>query len=252
MKNEIMRKDTSSMPSVFKKTGGPLTIDPKDILIPKILLMQGSSDWVTNEKCKLGEMMDSVSEKPIGNFETGVNFVPLYHYKSMKISDADTSKPKFIKEIPWGPEAAALPWEQIKDGHKFKNEALLNFYVMLENHLEEPGATPYLLTFKSSSYKNGRKLINHFLKMDSAGHSPIALTFKLTSNKEKNDDGTFAVLNVEEVGRTSADNAQVLLRWADVVSKGSVKIDNSDEATAPTERTIDLKDLPNKASELRF
>lgn len=252
MKNEIVKKETNAIANVFRKTGGALTIDPKDILIPKILLMQGSSDWVLNDKAKLGEMRDSVSEKSIGGFEAGINFVPLFHYKTMKIYNAMTSRPVLEREANWGPEVSSLPWEEVKGGIKYKNIACLNFYVMLEKDLSEPGATPYLLTFKSSSYKNGRKLINHFLKMDSAGHSPIALTFKLTSNKEKNDDGTFAVLNVEEVGRTSADNAQVLLRWADVVSKGSVKVDNSDEATAPTERTIDLKDLPNKASELRF
>ncbi len=244
MKNEITRKDTSSMPSVFKKTGGPLTIDPKDILIPKILLMQGPSDWVMNGKAKLGDMMDSVSEKSIGTFESALNFVPLFHYKTMKIYNADTSKPKLEKEVPWGPEVANLPWEELKDGHKYKNVACLNFYVMLENHLEEPGATPYLLQFVKSSYKNGRKLINHFLRMDSAGHSPIALTFKLTSNKEKNDDGTFAVFNVEEVKRTSADHAQILLRWSDVVSKGAMKVDDRDERT--------MKDIPVTENEVPF
>lgn len=248
MKNEIVKKDPGAIAHVFKKTGGALTIDPKDILIPKILLMQGISDWVTNNKAKMGDMMDSVTEKSIGGFDTGINFVPLYHYKTMKIYNASSSRPVLEREANWGPEVANLQWEEIRGGVKYKNVACLNFYVMLEKDLEEPGATPYLLTFKSSSYKNGRKLINHFLKMDSAGHSPIALTFKLTSNKEKNDDGTFAVLNVEEVSRTSAENAQVLLRWSDVVSKGSVRIDDRDEAPAKAS----LKDIPNKAEELRF
>ena len=58
---------------------GETEVTSKDIVIPKILCMQGLSDLVSDGKAKMGDFVDSLEGNILGDIDNPVAFVP-FHY----------------------------------------------------------------------------------------------------------------------------------------------------------------------------
>lgn len=240
MSKEIVKKETTSATTVWaKKPNQVSNVDKSDILIPKLLLMQGLSELVGEEKAQMGDIVNSVTAKILGGKEKELSFIPLVHFKDMaKFELIDGEKPKFLEILPWTSQTAALPWEEKQMGKTIKNMARLNFYVLLESEITEATALPYLLSFTSTSYQNGRKLATHFAQADMANLQACSMLFNVTSKKEKNDKGIYYKFDVAPKGPTPEKYISKIEMWTDVLSKGLYQVDNSDfEAGAPADVT---------------
>ena len=60
---------------------GDAPVSARDIIIPKILAMQGLSELVTDGKAKFGDFVDSVTHQVLGSIDKPLEFVPFHMTK---------------------------------------------------------------------------------------------------------------------------------------------------------------------------
>lgn len=244
MSKEVVKKVAAEMPmtvpDAFKKKGvSASVIDQKDMLIPKLLTMQPTSNFVTEERAQIGDLVSSVTGQVVGGKGKWVKFVPLMTYKTVEYYDITGQKPKFVKREAWSAKNHAnVEWEQTIGGIKMRVTECLNFYIFLESDLANPAGLPHLVSYRSTQKQGGKKLISHFMQMEMMGAEPWFGVLEVTTVKQQNDKGVFFTPDIRPVGQTDAKYAEKLTKWVDLIAKSAVKIDDTDEDEIVETRTV--------------
>jgi hypothetical protein len=260
-KQEMTKKNmgaiSADVSSMFEDMDYSST-EAKDLLIPKVLLLQGSSDRVKIDAThKAGDLIKSTTGEVYGSVREKdaqpIRFVPVYMFKTwVKKEVLGKGKLQYIETTPVTPENTDQRWEQeeVVDGvkHVYKLTKNINFYVVLEKDFGNPLAVPHVLTYRSTSKKAGAILENWFsecniaqkakIKTDANGvlMLPFAKVFELSGKLESDDENTWFVLKTTEVESLKAEDVRLgqLFGWYKTVSKyNHVKdVDNSEDTAA--------------------
>ena len=247
-------KAQSNLPvEAHEQNWGTEGTDSRDILIPKLLVMQGLSKMVVAEKASMGDFVDSVTGEVLGSGREKdlkpVPFIPIMTFKTWAEYEKIEQKGKepkleFKGIIPMTEANANWPLEEEKDGVPVRRDRCINFYVLLA---DKPDDLPYLITFRRTSYRAGQKLATHFKKCELAALRgkpvpPAKSIFNLTATKLTNDKGTFFVADVERSGETPNESLKLAWDWFQMLKTSNVKVDNSDLEgdVAPTESNDDV------------
>lgn len=213
-----------------------------DIIIPKILPMQGLSVMVADGKAMMGEFRDSLSGEKLGSIAEPIPFIPFHVEKVWDILEEDGDQYKWVRSEPLieDPTKAGyndnLPWTDKVDGIEVKRVRRMNFYVMLPSQIDAGIAVPYVLSFKSTSYREGKKLFTQmYMRNRKANLPPPGYTFILSGVKQKNDKGTFIVPTIELGPLTPASQISECLSWYKLIKKGAVKVDDTEEGMSTSE-----------------
>lgn len=236
MEKRIVKKETAPPPALFESSWGTEGTDTQDILIPKLLVMQGLSDLVTQERAQMGDFCNSVTGEIIGSAREKdfrpVIFIPIMTFKTWVVSQkADPAEKYEFKEvIPMTPANSGWELEEQVDGMYVRRDRCLNFFVLVEGQTD---GLPFSLTFRRTSYRAGQKLATHFKTCELAAARgrpvpPASKTFKLIAHKETNDHGTFYVLDVEPGAATSSEDLKIAFEWYQTLRSRQVKVDDSD------------------------
>jgi ribosomal protein S6 len=227
---EVAKKQTAQVSVFAQTTQDTVDFDPSDILIPKLLLMQGPSQLVAEGKASQGDMINSVTGEKLGDKTKGVTIIPLTHFKTMTVMRDKGGMYVFDHIEPWTVAHASKSFEEETNGAKYKNYPTLNFYVMLEKDLKEnKSAMPVLVSFKSTSLKAGKKLINHFAMAGEIGQKPCSGMLTLTCTVKKGDKGPYHAFDVVFEKNTPNEYGAKLLQWEKILKQNKVKVDASHE-----------------------
>ena len=212
---------------------GSQELSSQDIVIPRLLIMQGMSEMVTEGKAKFGDIIDNLEEAVVGSFDTPVEIIPFKLERVWRVQKA-AGKGELIRTIPIvsNPESPDfndnMPYD---DADKETGEAIRNFrafryYVVLAKDVEEGTFTlPYMVEFKSTSLKAGKKLATTmYTKNRAAGLSPAARVFELSLSKQSNDNGTFAVFDVKATRASNKDEQSHAFDWFKQLGGGNFKV----------------------------
>lgn len=216
--------------------GVPTTMSSQDMVIPKILPMQGLSQMVVDGIAKMGEFRDSISTELLGSIDKPVEIIPFYLQKHWDIMEEDgAGNFKWARTVPLVDNPMSpdyndnWSWEAEENGLKVKRVRRMNFFVLVASQVGQ-GAMPYVLSFKSTSLKEGKKLFTEmYVRNVRAGLPPATFTFVLGGKKEKNDKGTYVVPTLTRAGRTSPAALTECLSWIKLINSGAAKVDESDE-----------------------
>ncbi len=232
--------------------------DVQDILIPKLLVGQSTSQAVQEGKVLPGQIYRSTTMEALGGKEKPVSIIPLHHYKTWVVMKKEGGRFVFKKTENFTHANRDLPWEWTDAEGEWKREQNLNFYVLVASDVEKDLAArrefektgeipdadasllPCLLAFKSTSYKVGKVLVTHFAKAADFGAPPYGTTFKLSTEKQQNGQGIFQVLRLEKEGKTNPDFVAACSKWYQTVKKSNVKVDDSDLQGS---QTVDVPDF---------
>jgi hypothetical protein len=238
--------------------------ETKDLLIPKVLLMQGSSEFIKEgADCKVGDLVRSQTAEVYGSVREKdykpVKFIPIFMYKTwvkqerLPNVNGGNDKLQWVETYAVTPENSNQKWEQeeVIDGHtrKFKLIKNINFYALLEKDFNNPIAVPHVITFRGTAARGAAILEDWFAKCKAAQMAkiikdpsgclmvPFAKVFELGGKMEKNEDGqTWYVLNSKEFANADESLIGTGFTWYKTVSKSAHKdVDMSDEKTAPAE-----------------
>ena len=206
-----------------------------DIVLAKILPMQPSSTLVGDGKAQIGEYRDSISGNKIGSIADPFEVIPFHVEKFWDIMEEDGGNFKWARTEPLIEDPAKpgyndnLPWSDTLNGVAIKRIRRMNFYVMLPSEIAEGTSVPYIFSFKSTSYREGKKVFTQmYLRNQRASLPPPGYLFKVSGVKQKNDKGTFIVPTVELSRKATAAEVNECFNWYKLVKKGATKVDDSD------------------------
>lgn len=246
MSNELTVKQSNALSTEVLNEWGMPVISSQDVVIPKILPMQGLSVAVAEGRASMGEFRDSLSNTLLGKIDQPFSCIPFFVDKCWDIHmekpdgsfEWDSTVP--VVENPADPAYNDnWPWETEVNGTKRKNIRRFNFYVLLPHEVEAGGAVPYIFSFKSTSLKEGKKLFTQmYVKNIKGGLPPAAFTIKIGGVREKNDKGIFIVPNYSVDRRATDQELAEALSWIKMIRSGRVKVDDSDvQGTADVQDT---------------
>ncbi len=248
---EVATKQDQSVSTEVASWGSDVNVGT-DLLIPKLLLMQGMSEAVNDGKANVGEWRDSVNLTKFGSLSEPCEVVPFHVTKHWDIEvEQDDGKFKWertdaIVESPMAPGYNDnLPWSDKEDGKNIKRIRRLNFFVLMPSEIAAGTSIPYVLSFKSTALKEGQKMLNQmYVRNLRAKLTPASYKFKLSVGKAENERGKWFTAVVELGERSSDVEIAEALSWYKTVSaKGAaIKVDESD-VTKVTEVTIDTGDF---------
>jgi hypothetical protein len=220
---EVAKTESSAVVAAGMDMGawGAPPVSSKDIIIPKILCMQGLSVLVADEKAKMGDLVDSMTSEVIGNCkDKPVQFIPFHMEKVLIISKKVDGDFTFERIEAVTPENENTPYEETIGTDTFKNEFCMNFYVLRPEDM----SLPYIISFKGMSRKAGKILATQmFVRNAAAGKIPPAFVMQLGGVKTKNDKGQFYVLESKSVRESSQEEITAAFTWYKTVNSGGVK-----------------------------
>jgi hypothetical protein len=248
-------------------------IDKSDILIPKLLIMQGLSQFVSDQKASIGDIVRSTTGEILadGKKKGSVEFIPLTSFKTWIKEEKVGNKFEYRGQEPMTASNSTEPTEWTENGTEWRRNRCLNFYVLLPGDIARDRAArkkladtgdfpdtddvllPCVLSFRRTSYSAGKTLITHFAKAEHMGVPPAVSIFKLFSKIEKNDQGTFQVAVVEKSGKTTSEDIVICRSWYDTLKKSTVKVDDSDLAKgSDAHESMDAEPVNVHAPEAQF
>lgn len=244
-----VKKQNAVSTDLLSEWGDLPKLNTNDIVIAKILPMQGLSQLVSDGKAMMGEFRDSLSGNKLGSIAEPFEILPFHVEKYWDIMEEDgEGNFKWRKSEPLVEDPLqngyndALPWKDVVDGVEIKRIRRMNFYCMLPGEIASGTGTPYILSFKSTSYREGKKLYTQmYMRNRRAQLPPPGFLFKVSGVKQKNDKGTFIVPTVELSRKATPEEIHECLNWYSLVKKGAVKVDDSDlgESTSAAEVSFD-------------
>ena len=240
---QLATKDENTGLITQTESWGNEGVDSSDIMLPKILLMQGLSEAVNEDRASMGDIVNSLTYEKLGDKNTSVEVIPISTFKTWVVSTKEPKGSKFEYDSVLQMDASNvnLPMDEtLSDGTEVRRDRTLNFYVLLSSELPQGDAFPYVVSFRRTSYPAGKKFINHFTKMSMLKASPAAKTLKLSCRIEKNDLGNYFVFDVDSGRISTKEEVGAAYEWYKTLSKGMFKVDNSD-LKAPEPKSNDAE-----------
>lgn len=241
MSKQVVVKETSA-PVIYSQEQlvndwGVPTGPSQDMVVPKILPMQPTSVYVTEGKAIMGEFRDSINGNLIGSIDKPFEIIPFYLEKQWDVQTMQEGQFKYDHSLPLieNPMDANyndnLKWEEEVQGQLLRRIRRMNFYCLIPSEVTGGGAMPYVLSFKSTSLKEGKKLYTQmYVRNLKAQLPPAAYLFTIGGVRQKNEKGSFIVPNVSLGRRATNEELTECLSWLKLIKKGTVKVDNSDLA----------------------
>jgi hypothetical protein len=234
-KQEVVKKESNAVAlSQNLDDWGQADMSSQDMIIPKILCMQGLSDLVSEGKAKMGDFADSLSGEVIGSIDKPVKIIP-FHMEKIYIISKKESGDRFEFDRIESVEGQNYPFEDEVNGVKYKYEYCMQFYCLRP----EDTTLPYVVSFKSTSLRSGKVLSTQmFVRNRAAGLVPPAYTMELGGKKEKNDKGTFIIMEAKQAEKTSDELIEQCLNWLRVIKAGKTRVEH--EAAPSAEASSDV------------
>jgi len=195
---EIAKKKTQELAKQSDKPRGFEDEDAKDLLLPRVELLQGLSPAVQEGKGKAGDIVNQISKSPlptnifipIAMHRKYIKWIPRDQGGGIEYQTTDPHDVRVIADTKWGPH-----------GEKPTCTSYMNFLVLLE------GATlPLVLSFSMTNYQEGRKLYT----MGKMANCDMWLKrYELRSKPKTNNMGTWHVFDIAEAGDTGAVDVKI-------------------------------------------
>lgn len=225
-----------------------------DVVIPKLLLMQGLSESVSEGKAKMGDIMRSTTEEVLSsNKDEKIEIIPITFRNSWSIHEkVPGEKAKFRGTEPRTAGNDHLPWDFSKDGKDFQRVKVIELFALLPKDVETDLAEklkaasgelpdidktllPVVITFRSTGFKAGKTINTHFVKARANGVKPYQYSLSLGRYLDKNDKGAFYVWDfgpkstpVKKEFYPAIEQMSTMLR--PMVQQGTVVVDDKDES----------------------
>lgn len=207
-----------------------LGIETKDLVIPSIQVMQNTSELVSNEKAKLGQIVNMSTEEVIGGLDKPIQFLALKMFKTLRTYDVSSGF-KFMSEEPLTPANEKLQGEATIDGVPVKRYHTFNFFVLLKSDLDKGEGFPCLIRFRSTGMNAGRALATHLYKLVFFNKRPYSMFVELFTKKDKKDTNIYAVpvIDTKKQLQASAAELQAAESWLAMLASGNYKVDDRED-----------------------
>lgn len=210
-------------------------IEMKDLEIPKLMLMQATSEAVANDRAEVGDILNTMDESVVGSLEQKVEIIPLKQFKTVRIYDMSSGDPEFIRAEQDDGKNSSFEMregrEKLADGTEVPVKRVLNmnFFVLLKKEVDEDEAFPAVISFKSTSIPAGKQVATQMFKMLQLGKLPYSKSVILGVKKDSKDKRTWAVYTVEKGNQLDEKAMACAAKWLASLAAANVKIQEDAE-----------------------
>lgn len=241
---------------------------PTDIIIPKVLLMQGMSDFVMTRKAQLGDIVRSTNVEKLGDPEHPFAFIPLSQPESqwvIEVKPPGSDKFKYVRQMKRDSTNSGLDWtfHADKDGNEVpagtpnslpgKRVQRLSFFALLPGDVAADQAerakadrgelpdfskalTPVLIGMRSFSFPAGKEVVTFFSQAASFKQPAWKYTLQVGCKVKTNEKGTFWHFTVDR-SKPQPVAKELLPQveyWAQIVKNaaGKLQVDESQDEEA--------------------
>jgi hypothetical protein len=211
-------------------------LEAKDIRIPRLLLMQSTSELVGQRKAQAGDIVNSITGEKIGDEATPLQVVPLHTYKTWIVSEKVNGKYEYKRQDPYTP-GVERPREEKIGELEVQNVESINVLVMLANEQSNLEAMPYLLAFRMTSLSAGKDVLTQKRMSLNANISFQRYLLEIAPVYTKNDKGQFFVFKYKgkKENKEFVNSASILRKWFETFKAGAAQIhEETTEVTAET------------------
>jgi hypothetical protein len=199
--------------------------DPDDLLIPKVLLMQGLSKLVTREGKKAGTFVNSLTKEEMG---TEVKFVPVVMTKYFDLLKMGGDGKMAFEGRTFDKNDPRLKGRRMFNEGDLKANAnsVMSFICVVNGE-------PVVINFSKTSYKTGKKL---YTLTQLGGFDLFSKQYKLTVKAAHKGDNDYFEMEVEMVGEApKGENVLAESLYASLGKRVHEFVDQgpSDEPGAP-------------------
>lgn len=225
MENQIV-KSTNGVPQVANSF---MDVDARDLVLPKLLLMQGLSELVSDDKAKMGDIVNSLTGEVLGGKDKPVEIIPFFMTRSFVVSEKLGDKFEF-KEIVTADHTNAH-WkdkthrEETVNGVLTRRDYSLNFFGLLANEAGED-SLPVQISFRRTSLMAGKQLYTQFLLTKGKPKT----TWLLGAKKKENDLGVFYVFDVCKGKKLTDAQLKACEGAMGLVNSGNFKVDEGEDS----------------------
>jgi hypothetical protein len=232
-------KEQVSVPQVAQQGNDlqALGFNTNDILIPRLRLMQPTSEEVGDEKFKMGDIVESLAAEKLGGVDTPLEIVPIHIFKTWRNYRVDgefkARGGKLVSVTPVTAENEKQPWEGTEtiDGKPVpvRRDLSYNAYVLLKRDLESSTAFPMNIVFKRTSANAGKQLVSLVYRLGMMGTPMFGKSILLGASKQKKDTNSWAIFEVKTGGAVSSEHQEVCKKWQQIVKTAAVRVDETED-----------------------
>jgi len=244
MTNQLVRQQEQALSAIHGQIDQVEDILNSDIVIPKILLMQGTSEFVAERKAQQGDIVKSITGEKIGDPEVPISIIPITFRNTWRHEEivGGTAEFRYVESRDASNENDE--WNYTRDGAEWKRTKVLDLFVLRPSDVDaqEAQATagtkdedfipdlsavvmPHVISFRSTSYNVGQQLVSHFAKARSVktgkypnGCPAYLYTLGLDCVVKKNDKNSWFTWKVGAT--TKSTPAQILeaAKWHGILA----------------------------------
>lgn len=260
VRQEIMAQTTPLSPMEVEaaKASSHQEVVASDVLIPRLLLGQGTSPMVTQRKAQLGDMVRSTTLEKLGDPEHPLEIIPIKMTNSWILFEtaksAKTQQPAFRGQEERNASNETLPWEFKQEGKEMFRRKAITLFALVPSDVaaysaeieravaagEAPDLNrttlPLVVTFQSTAFKHaGKKCASFFnnVRVSSQrvpGLAAFQYVLPLISRQEQSGANTWYVFDMGAPKPLKDKGArEEAARWATILNQGSVRVDDTGE-----------------------
>lgn len=212
-------------------------VQASDILIPKLLVMQGLSKLVADGQAHVGQIRDSLNGELLGGKEKAMEVIAFSSFRTWVIFEKRNGKDEYVKTERITAENENWPINEVVGGVEVRRDKCLNFYVIRPEEIKQGMAFPYLISFRRTSMQAGKKLSTFAAKLNAFKLPLASKVINLSVTAQENDKGKFFVFDVAMGRAASTAEVQEAFKWYQTLQTAQVRHDDSDlkgnESPAP-------------------
>lgn len=216
-----------------EKPAGLEEVDLKeDVIMPRVAILQGLSQLVIDKRGGMGDLANSVTKEVYG---ASIDFIPLFLFKTrvmfevgkglvvmsrdgITVSQASEEYQEYI-----GQQCLDLDLCQWQGGEPPRLSLVYNFPSVIIGRIKE---FPISVSLMRTSAKAGKNLISMAMM---GGEDIFARKYKLSTELQKNEMGTFAVANIELLGRCTDEEYAIAKNWYSMLRGKAVEVEMEEE-----------------------
>lgn len=226
-----LQTQSSNVPATTKMEGGSNTLDASDIRIPRLHLLQPTSDGVGDE-FNIGDIVHTNDQVAVGGKGTPVQFLPFHIAKvNVKKTAPDGGEREYICTEDFDP---AREWEE--EGYVWSKRDGTTETVRIRNYKtfivhgivcggDDEVSLPVSVTFQSSAGKGVRPLVSHFATVQQfnalrgSNNKPHTVVWDLASDQVKEPGKNYAVWTMKKSRKATKEEIEECDQWALALSR---------------------------------
>jgi hypothetical protein len=226
-------------------------VSTSDLIIPRLLLMQNTSEAVGDGRAKLGDILNSQSNTVIGGCDKPVEIIPLKLFKTWRVMNVSKPQAEFLCEEPVTPENQNRDWEgeEVLGGVNtpVRYDFSYNFFVLIKNEVAEGEGFPVLISMRRTCVRAGKALATHLFKRAALQKAPYSKSVRVVVTKQKHDTNTYAIYEIQDGVVCSEAELAEGAKWMPLLATMRVDEEKSeaDEKAAPA--PVVMKDAGSPA-----